>query len=219
MPGAPVEGREGRVCRQRRGGVEARAAEEAPWPLEGQKPGGIGRRISVSMRSIGVTPGDRLDLERRQAVRVRAGEPAIEIDGAAAHPAHGLHDVEPRVGRLDDDERLPGAKRVEDADDFDVEALRLRPVEDGEAVPLHSLLHLAHADGAGLGVAAGQRDARAERHDDRGGQRTEQSRRISHGGQCRPGPRRVQTADGGSGSARGPSPNAGILLTGSRLTP
>jgi hypothetical protein len=50
------------------------------------------------------------------------------------------------VGRLDEDEVLAGAEVVQDADDHDVEALWLRPLEDGEAVALHPLVDLGHVD-------------------------------------------------------------------------
>src|SRR4051812_35313409 len=111
----------------------------------------------------------RLGGERRPAIGVRAGEAtAIEINGAAAHTADVLRDVQARMRRLDEDQLLRGAKVMENADHLDVEALRLRPMEDGEAVPLHPLFDLADRDRAWLRVSARDGDAYAQAQDQPG---------------------------------------------------
>jgi len=81
------------------------------------------------------------------AVRVGTDQFVVDVDGAAAHARHRPGVIEQWVGRANQHEVLVGAKILEDVDDLDIEAFGLRATEDGEAVPAHAGLDLAHGHG------------------------------------------------------------------------
>src|SRR4029077_6689987 len=107
----------GRMRRpERRGRL---AAGQGGCPLEGPEAWGNGPSHLDEHEVDGRDTRHRLDFERRHAVRVRAREPPIDVDGAPAHPAHGLDDVEAGIRGLDYNQLLAGPEVVEDADDLD----------------------------------------------------------------------------------------------------
>src|SRR5690606_29709905 len=114
-------------------------------------------------------------------VRVRAGEPAVEVDGAAAHAADVLRHVQARVWRLDEDELLRRTEIAEHADDLDVEPLRLGALEDGEAVALHPVLDLVDRDRRGLRLPVRERDRREETAAEADGERADHEELFLHG--------------------------------------
>src|SRR5690606_505634 len=181
LAGPDADPRRVRLERAGRGG--RRLAEIGRKPAG---PHGDPRRAGLAQRGVGHREGGRPVgpphlrdhvADRRHArdrvatvgpaVRVRARQPAIEVDRAAAHPGHDVRVLQNGVLGADQDEVLIGPEVVEDVDHLDVEALGGRTAEDREPVAAHPRPDLVDPDeAAGSAHLAGGhgRDQQRRKH-------------------------------------------------------
>ena len=86
-------------------------------------------------REAGVMHG----FEALQLIGKGAGQPAVDVERAAAHPGDRAHVLHAGIGQLANDDALAGTQRVaDDPDHPDREGLWLRAVEDGPNLPRHA---------------------------------------------------------------------------------
>ena len=75
---------------------------------------------------------------KRPTIRERANEFAVDVDRASAHAGDDLVLLQVRAAHADENHVLFGQRIVQDADDLDLEALRLGPFEHRQAIAFHA---------------------------------------------------------------------------------
>ncbi len=121
--------------------------------------------------------GDRLLREGAERVGHRADEPAVDVDGAAAHPLHDARVGQALPGQPGQDQVAPRPDRVgQRPEDLDLEFGPRVALEDADPGAVHPGLDLVHGHEP-LGAAEPRRGQRAEQRRDeaRSGQQADRS--------------------------------------------
>ena len=124
---------------------------------------GFGRRLAGGSQHIGdgADSGDGL-LREGKRHGDRADQLSIDIDGAAAHSLHDAGRVERASGQARQDQGLPGADVLQNAQDLHLEILDTAAGEDGLPRPPHTRLDILEREkldgGAGRSQPAGDEE-------------------------------------------------------------